>query len=349
MGETGTHIDMNGKVALVTGGTGTVGSGIVRRLLETGVDGIRIFSRDEHKQYELRHELHDESRLRFLIGDTRDLRRLRRAVAGVNVIFHAAAMKHVLSCEYNPFEAVRTNIVGTQNVIDAALDAGVERVLFASSDKAVNPTSTMGTSKLMAEKLMSAADVFRGDHPTIFTTVRFGNVIGSRGSVVPLFLRQIAAGGPMTITDRRMTRFIMSLEHAVDLMFTALGLARGGEVFVLKMPVLRIEDLASLLRDHVAALHGWGADEIAIEEIGQHVGEKVAEELLTEEERARALETDEMFIIPPQLSALHPERVRYEYEGARPVRNGARSDAATAMTRDELYELLVSTNLLAPL
>jgi len=344
-----THAELDGKTVLVTGGTGTVGEGIVRRLLGSGVGGIRIFSRDEHKQFELRQQLPEDPRLRFLIGDTRDLRRLRRAMAGVHVIFHAAAMKHVLSCEYNPFEAVRTNIVGTQNVIDAALDSGVERVLFASSDKAVNPTSTMGTSKLMAEKLMSAADAFRGEQPTIFTTVRFGNVIGSRGSVVPLFLRQIAAGGPVTITDRRMTRFIMSLEHAVDLMFTALGLARGGEVFVLKMPALRIEDLASLLREHVAVRHGWGADEIAIEEVGPHAGEKVAEELLTEEERARALETDEMFIIPPQLSVLHPDRVRYEYEGARPAQNGARSDAATAMTRGELYELLVSTNLLAPL
>jgi FlaA1/EpsC-like NDP-sugar epimerase len=341
-------VQLAGKTVLVTGGTGTVGSAIVRRLLGTDAAGIRIFSRDEHKQFELRRELPPDSRLRFLIGDTRDLHRLRRALDGVDVVFHAAAMKHVLSCEYNPFEAVQTNIVGTQNVIDAALDAGVGRVMFASSDKAVNPTSTMGTSKLMAEKLMTAADVFRGDRPTIFTTVRFGNVVGSRGSVIPLFSEQIARGGPVTLTDRRMTRFLMSIDHAVELMFEALRIARGGEVFVLKMPAVRIEELATVLRDELAPLHGLQPGDVPIEETGATAGEKLAEDLVSDEELGRCLETEEMFIVLPQLRALHPERVRYEYAGAQPTRSAASSDSVEPMTGEELRQMLSSYGVLAP-
>ena len=337
-----------GKTVLVTGGTGTIGSAIVERLLQTDAQGIRVFSRDEHKQFELRRRLPDDERLRFLIGDTRDLHRLRRAVDGAKIVFHAAAMKHVFACEYNPFEAVQTNIIGTQNVVDAALEHGVERVLFASSDKAVNPTSTMGASKLMAERLVSAADAFRGTHPTIFMSVRFGNVIGSRGSVLPLFMEQIAIGGPLTLTDRRMTRFIMSIDHAVDLMFRSLELAKGGEVFVLKMPAMRIEDLASLLREHLSLQHGLRAEQIDIEEIGSQAGEKFAEELVSDEELHRCLETDELFIILPQIRSLHPEGDDYVYPGAREAHTAARSDAVEPMSVEELLGLLLETKVLAP-
>lgn len=341
-------VELAGKTVLVTGGTGTVGAAIVRRLLVSEAAAIRVFSRDEHKQFELRHSLPEDPRLRFLIGDTRDTPRLRRAVEGADVIFHAAAMKHVYSCEYNPFEAVKTNIVGTQNVIDAALDAGTERMMFASSDKAVNPTSTMGASKLMAEKLMTAADTFRGPHPTVFTTVRFGNVIGSRGSVIPVFSDQIAAGGPITLTDRRMTRFVMPIEHAVDLMFLALQLAHGGEVFVLKMPVLRIEDLASVLREHLSEKHGHRPDEVAIEEVGMRLGEKVWEDLMTGEEAERSLETDEMFIVLPQLHSLHADPDDYTYPGARPATDVPRSDGAMPLSKEELLALLVACKVLVP-
>jgi len=342
-----THSELTGRTALVTGGTGTIGSAIVRRLLDTGVGGIRVYSRDEHKQYELRRALPEDARLRFLIGDTRDVDRLRRACEGVDVILHAAAMKHVLSCEYNPFEAVQTNVVGTQNVIEAALDSGVERVLFASSDKAVNPTSTMGASKLMAEKLMSSANVFRGVHKTIFTSVRFGNVIGSRGSVLPMFVEQIAAGGPLTLTDQRMTRFIMSVDHAVELMFDALSLARGGEVFVLKMSVMRIQDLASVLREHLAPHHGFEPDDVAIEEIGIQAGEKFYEELVTEEELHRCLETPEMYIVLPQVQSLVPQDTEYVYPDARPASNGARSDRVDPMTADEIRQMLVDARVIS--
>lgn len=340
------YSDLQGKTVLVTGGTGTIGSAIVNRLLRTGAASIRIYSRDESKQLDLRQALPDDDRLRFLIGDTRDLERLRRAIDGVHVVFHAAAMKHVLACEYNPFEAVKTNVMGTQNVIDAAMDSEVERVLFASSDKAANPSSTMGASKLMAEKLMSAANAYRGRHETIFATVRFGNVVGSRGSVLPLFVRQIAAGGPVTITDRRMTRFIMSVERAVDLMFVALELAHGGEVFVLKMPSVRIEDLAEVLLDHTL-LPGVRND-ISVEEIGAKPGEKLSEELVTDDELARCLETDALFIVVPQYRQLIVGAETFEYPGARPAQDGARSDRVTPMTRDELYRMLVECDVLEP-
>jgi UDP-N-acetylglucosamine 4,6-dehydratase len=339
--------NLRGKTVLVTGGTGTVGSSIVDRLLGLDVAGIRIYSRDEHKQFELRHRLPDDPRLRFLIGDTRDLPRLRRAVEGAQAIFHTAAMKHVYSCEYNPFEAVQTNIVGTQNLIDAAIDAGVERVMFASSDKAVNPTSTMGVSKLMAEKLMSAADAHRGAHPTIFTSTRFGNVSGSRGSVIPLFAEQIARGGPITLTDRRMTRFTMSIDHAVGLMFEALSLAKGGEVFVLKMPALRVEDLALVMRESLAPRSGHDPEEVEIEEIGMRAGEKLNEELVTAEELSRCLETDDLFIILPQVRSLHPERDPWVYPEAHTPGHPVCSDDVAPMGREELRALLVESRVLS--
>jgi FlaA1/EpsC-like NDP-sugar epimerase len=341
--------NLAGKTVLVTGGTGTIGSAIVRSLLGTGAAGIRIYSRDEHKQFELARALPDDERLRFLIGDTRDLHRLRRAVDGAGVVFHAAAMKHVLSCEYNPFEAVQTNVVGTQNVIDACLDAGVERVMFASSDKAASPTSTMGVSKLMAEKLMTAANAHRGPQPTIFTTVRFGNVAGSRGSVMTVFAEQIAAGGPVTLTDPRMTRFVMSVERAVELMLTALHEAHGGEVFVLKMPALRVADLAEAMREQLAPLHGLSPDEVEIHEIGARRGEKFHEELVTEEELTRCLETDDMYVLlpDPRVLELYPHGRDRPYAGARPATGEhARSDRVEPMSAGRLVDLLAVAGLL---
>lgn len=343
-----THeLQLTGKTIAVTGGTGTIGSAIVRRLMASGAAQIRIYSRDESKQFDLNRQLGSDDRLRFLIGDTRDLPRLRRALEGVDYLFHAAAMKHVFACEYNPFEAVKTNVIGTQNVIDAAIDLDVSRVLFASSDKAVNPTSTMGTSKLLAEKLITAATYWRGSHRTIFTTVRFGNVVGSRGSVLPLFLEQIAAGGPVTLTDRRMTRFIMSIERAVDLMLSAMAMAHGGEVFVLKMPALRIEDLASVLRNHVSPRYGHAVEDVVIEEVGMQAGEKTAEELVADEELTRCLETDEMYIVLPQASSL--VQGAGPYEGARRATAASTSsDDVEPMTPAEIERLLAEWKVLSP-
>ncbi|OPG94967.1 hypothetical protein B2I21_29030 [Chryseobacterium mucoviscidosis] len=287
-----------GKKILIIGGTGTIGSHLVRRLLEDEPDVIRIFSRDEHKQYEMAIELQAFSqKLRFLIGDVRDQKRLSRAMEGIDYVFHLAAMKHVPSCEYNPFEAVQTNVIGTQNVIQAALENNVTKVLFTSTDKAISPTNTYGATKLTAERLISAAEYQKGSKKTVFSSVRFGNVMGSRGSVIPLFKKQILENRKITITDPDMLRYMMTPSQAIDLILRANERAIGGEVFVLKMPVIRIGDLAEILIDVVSKSYHIDAN-IETYYIGLRPGEKRYEELMTLDEYAIAEEKEDMFVIP---------------------------------------------------
>lgn len=292
------HEHLKGKRFLVTGGTGTIGSQLVKKLLEYDAEVVRVFSRDEHKQYEMHEEYiaqngGKDQRLRFLLGDVRDKDRLRRAMEGIDIVFHLAALKHVPACEYNPTEAVKTNVLGTQNVIDCAIEADVSAVVYTSTDKAANPTNTMGASKLLAERLIvSATEGWKGPRDIKFLSVRFGNVLNSRGSVIPLFKKQIASGGPLTVTEPAMTRFVMDIDRSVELMLKALDISNGGEVFVFKMPVLRIGDLAQAMIE----LHN---KEVGFNIIGLRPGEKLYEELMSEEESARALETDDMFIILP--------------------------------------------------
>jgi len=245
-----------GKKILITGGTGSLGQALVEKILAYNPDVVRIYSRDEAKQYDMQHILGGNSRVRFLLGDVRDGDRLRRAMEGIDIVFHTAALKHVPSCEYNPFEAVKTNILGTQNVIDAALEFNVERVIYTSSDKSISPTNTMGSTKLVAERLISAADYHKGARRTLFASVRFGNVMGSRGSVIPLFKQQIFQGGPVTVTVPEMTRFMMTLGDAVNLTLEAARRVIGGEVFVLKMPVVRVQDLAEVIIEDFSPLCG---------------------------------------------------------------------------------------------
>lgn len=279
----------SGKTILVTGGVGSIGSEIVKQLVDQNPKIVRIFDNNETELFHAG-EKYGIEKVRTFVGDVRDKERLLLAMNGVDVVFHAAALKHVSLCEFNPFDAVKTNVTGTQNVIRAAMDQGVAKVVFISTDKAVNPTGVMGATKLLAEKLISAASYYSVDGTT-FTSVRFGNVLDSRGSVVPLFRKQIASGGPVTITDTRMTRFFMSIPDAAKLVLTAGQMATGGEVFVLKMPAIKIVDLA-------IAMIGAAAVECDI--IGRKGGEKLAEELITEEEAVRSYENDEMFIILPQ-------------------------------------------------
>jgi len=292
------HDLLKGKRVLVTGGTGTVGSQLVRKLLQYDVEVVRVFSRDEHKQYEMHEEYlaqngGTDQRLRFLLGDVRDKDRLRRAMEGINIVFHLAALKHVPACEYNPTEAVKTNVLGTQNIIDCAIEANVSAVVYTSTDKAASPTNTMGASKLLAERLIvSATEGWKGPRDIKFLSVRFGNVLNSRGSVIPLFRKQIEAGGPLTVTDSNMTRFVMDIDRAVELMLKSLDISHGGEVFVFKMPVLRIGDLAQ----SVMELENKHVD---VRIIGLRPGEKLYEELMSEEESARALEGEDMFIVLP--------------------------------------------------
>ena len=323
-----------GKRILITGGTGTVGREVIRRVLPLAPKVVRVFSRDETKHYHLQEQLREHANVRFLVGDVRDKDRLRMALENVDVLIHLAAMKHVESCEYNPFEAIKTNIIGTQNVVDAALDAGVARVVLSSSDKAVNPCNAMGASKLMAEKLMIAANHYKGARTTIFSGIRFGNVLGSSGSVVPRFIGRIRNGEPIEVTHEGMSRFVTSYSDAVELLMKALCCARGGEVFIRKMPVIRVIDLAEVLIDELGAL--YGRPEVPIRMIGVRVGEKLFEELYTSEESTRTVEHGDYYIVEPQLG----ER-RRAIRGAAPVPIGAySSDVEEPMTRTELRDLL---------
>ena len=289
-----------GKRILVTGGTGSIGSEIVRRVLSYDPKVVRILSRDETKQFELQQELENLENVRFLIGDVRDKDRLKRAFEGIDIVFHAAAMKHVPACEFNPFEAVKTNVVGTQNVIDAALENDVKKVIAISTDKAASPINTMGATKLLAEKLIIDANFYKGHRKTVFSCVRFGNVIGSRGSVVPLFEKQIQNGGPVTVTDPEMTRFMMTIPMAVDLVFKATKKAQGGEIFIFKMPVVKLGDLANVMIENLAPRYGHKPDAIQIDIIGIRNGEKMYEHLMNEEETWYAYEVEDMFIVLPQ-------------------------------------------------
>jgi UDP-N-acetylglucosamine 4,6-dehydratase len=284
---------------LVTGGTGSIGSAIVEALLGQGPRVVRVLSRDDTKQFELAQRLRSEQALRMLIGDVRSRVRLQRAMSEIELVFHAAAMKHVPASEFNPFEATETNVRGTQNVVEAAIDAGVERVLTVSTDKAVDPTNVMGATKLLAERLMSAAETYKGGSPTRFASVRFGNVIGSRGSLVPLIRGQVARGGPVTVTDPEMSRYMMPMRDAVRLCFEAMQRMAGGEVFILKMPRIRVGDLVEVLIEAYAPQFGFRPDEIAIETIGARAGEKRHEVLLTEDEALAAEESEGMYVVGP--------------------------------------------------
>lgn len=286
-----------GKKILIIGGTGTIGQALTKELLSYNPHVIRIFSRDEYKQFLMKQEYVEHKNMRFLLGDIRDKERLNRAMHGVDIVFHLAALKHVPACEYNPFEAVKTNVIGTQNVIECAIDNRVERVIYTSTDKAISPTNTMGATKLLAERLISSADYSKGGDRPIFAAVRFGNVMGSRGSVIPLFRQQILENRKVTVTEEEMTRFMMSIGEAVRLVLKSTFYAQGGEVFILKMPVVKIRDLVESVIEEVCYEYDIPQKEIEIINIGLRPGEKMYEELMTKEELIVCEELDEMFKI----------------------------------------------------
>ncbi len=288
------------KSILVTGGAGSIGSVLVKKLIELDPRVIRIFDNNETGLYDLYNELQSK-KIRPLIGDVRDKERVNRALEGINIVFHASALKHVPLCEYNPFDAIKTNIIGTQNIMDAALDHVIDKVILISTDKAANPTNVMGATKLLAEKLTVSMNYYRGKRNTAFSCVRFGNVLNTRGSVVPLFKKQIEKGGPVTLTDSGMTRFMMTIPKSIDLVFKATELSRGGEIFILKMPALRVKDLAETMIEKFALEYGFEPTEIKIKEIGKRPGEKLYEELMTEYEAEYAYENEEMLIILPEM------------------------------------------------
>lgn len=281
-------MDWKNTVVLITGGTGSFGKKFVEIMLnEYHPAKIIIYSRDELKQHEMRAAGFDHPTLRYFIGDVRDKERLRRAFHGVDVVVHAAALKQVPACEYNPMEAIKTNILGSSNVIDAALDAGVKRVMALSTDKAVNPVNLYGATKLAAEKLFVQSNAYAGGHETRFACVRYGNVVGSRGSVVPVFLRQ-RQNGTLTITDERMTRFWISLEQGVRFVIRCTEQMHGGEVFVPKIPSMTVHDLAKAM-----------APQAKIEVIGIRPGEKLHEMLISEDEARSTVEMEDMYVVQP--------------------------------------------------
>lgn len=296
----------NNKRIIVTGGTGSIGSEIVRQLLNFNPKQIRVFSRDEFKQHELSRELKSHKNfksLRFLLGDVRDKERLDRAFNDIDIVFHAAALKHVSFCETNPFEAMKTNVLGTQNVIEMAIDHRVEKMISISTDKAVNPSTFMGITKLMSERMVIAAPNYSG-HPEIkFSVVRFGNVLNSRGSVIPIWIDQIKKGGPVLVTDKNMERFFMTIPDAVNLVFSAATQMLGSEIFVLKMNKYKIYDIAQELIKKYS-----NGKPIKTKIIGAGDREKSDEYLFTEDEGKTMIDTGPFHIILPNKD-LHKKRL----------------------------------------
>lgn len=286
------------KVLLITGGTGSFGSAVLKKFVDTNIAEIRIFSRDEKKQDDMR-KLYSSSRLKFYIGDVRDYQSILNASRGVDYIFHAAALKQVPSCEFHPMEAVKTNVLGTENVLEAAIQNQVKRVVCLSTDKAVYPINAMGISKAMMEKVMVAKSRNLDDARTVICGTRYGNVMASRGSVIPLFIEQIRAGKPLTITDPNMTRFMMTLADAVDLVLYAFEHGNNGDLFVQKAPAATVETLAHALTDLI------GKPDHPIQVIGTRHGEKLYEALLSREEMACAEDMGEYFRVPPDLRDLN--------------------------------------------
>ncbi|HIA01274.1 MAG TPA: UDP-N-acetylglucosamine 4,6-dehydratase (inverting) [Myxococcales bacterium] len=281
----------DGSSVLVTGGTGSFGKKMISTLLsQSKARRIIVYSRDELKQFQMQQDYQGESRLRFFIGNVRDRDRLMRALTDVNYVIHAAAMKQIPAAEYNPFEAVKTNIMGAQNIIDAAIDCGVEKVVALSTDKASSPVNLYGATKLVSDKLFVHGNAYAGDHNTRFSVVRYGNVVGSRGSVIPFF-RQLAESGStvMPVTDERMTRFWITLEQAVDLVITAFREMTGGEIFVPKIPSMKVTDLALAINP--------GCE---INVIGIRPGEKLHEEMISETDARRTVDMGQHYVIQPE-------------------------------------------------
>lgn len=333
-----------GKNILVTGAAGTVGREIVKQLVAFEPAELRLMDNNETEMFFLMEEYGNSNVFCFL-GDIRDRDKLEKLSKDVDIIIHSAAFKHVYLSEYNPFDVVQTNIIGVENVIRAATACNVKQVLFTSSDKAVNPTNVMGTSKLMGERLMTAASAVRNNSSTIFSSTRFGNVLGSRGSVVPLFMKQIKKGGPVTITDKRMTRFVMTIEEAASLVLQSVLISRGGEVFVTKMPVVRIPDLAEAMIKLLAPRYGH--KDIKTIEIGMKAGEKLYEELMSDQEVPRSIELKNMFAVTPAFKALF-QSISHEYPDtiSQKIEKSYISENEPPLAVDEIEKYLIDNRVL---
>ena len=323
-----------GKTLLITGGTGSFGNAVLERFLDTEIAEIRIFSRDEKKQDDMRHFYHNE-KIKYYIGDVRDYRSIRDALNGVDFVFSAAALKQVPSCEFFPMEAVKTNIVGTDNVLTACINAGVKKVICLSTDKAAYPINAMGTSKAMMEKVFVAKSRTVAEDRTLICGTRYGNVLCSRGSVVPLFIEQIKSGKPLTVTEPAMTRFIMTLEEAVDLVLYAYGHARTGDILVQKAPASTIGDLAQAVKEL------FNADN-EIKTIGIRHGEKLYETLLTNEECAYAQDLGNFYRVPADNRDLNYDKYFVDGNGKRNTLTEFNSSNTQLLAVEQIKEKLLS-------
>lgn len=334
---------LSNKRVLVTGVCGTVGQELVKQILDEDFGKVAELVGIDNNESELffTQQRFGSTNSQFFLRDLRDFDGVKNVMSGIDIVFHAAALKHVTICEVSPNEAVSTNILGLQNLIRAAKQAEVERFIFTSSDKAVNPTNVMGTSKLMGERLVSAANNSRENIRTIFSSTRFGNVLGSRGSVIPIFKKQILNGQDITLTDRNMTRFIMTIEEASKLVLDSGQLAQGGEVFITKMPVCRIEDIALVMKDILTERHKI-ADEIKIKEIGVMPGEKLYEELMSDEEMHRSVETKDYFVVKPAFRNMYEKDYKFKDLVSEDVDNPYVSSEEPAMSQIELKDYLIT-------
>ncbi|MAC13200.1 MAG: UDP-glucose 4-epimerase [Alcanivorax sp.] len=321
------------KVLLITGGTGSFGNTVLSRFLGTNVKEIRVFSRDEKKQEDMRVGINNE-KVKFMLGDVRDYNSVSQAMVGVDYVFHAAALKQVPSCEFYPMEAVKTNVHGTENVLNAAIANNVERVVVLSTDKAVYPINAMGMSKAMAEKLVAAKSRVVGPEGPIFCATRYGNVMASRGSVIPLFIDQIKSGQPLTVTDPKMTRFLMSLEDSLDLVLYSYQHGQAGDIFVQKAPAATLEDLAQALNEILKSSS-------PVRVIGTRHGEKLYESLVSREEMARAEDFGRYYRIPADSRDLNYKKYFVEGEQKISELEDYTSHNTTRLNVDEIKELLL--------
>ena len=330
------------KKILITGGTGSLGTALTAKLLKTDVDTIRIFSRDELKQSEMESHFHDE-RLRFLIGDVRDKERLEKAVEGVNIVIHTAALKQVPVIEYNPFESIKTNVIGSQNVIDACLKRNVERAVCIGTDKAVSPLNTYGSTKLLMEKLFVAANNYlnREKYRTIFLAVRYGNVLGSSGSVIPKFIEQIKANKPVTITDPKMTRFSITMNEALDFILNSVKIAKGSEIFVPKLRAYNIVDVKNALTELLS--------DTSEKIMGIRTGEKLHETLINEDEIRYSWDLKNMYMIASPLYTLFNDKnIKESYQGIKKIEEMQKysSDLADKISMKDLKTIIKNAGLL---
>ena len=335
-----------GKKILITGSAGTVGKEIVKQLISFKPAELRLMDNNETEMFFLMEAYGSENVFCFL-GDVRDRDKLEKLSKDIDIVIHSAAFKHVYLSEYNPFDVVQTNIIGVENIIRAATACSVKQVLFTSSDKAVNPTNVMGTSKLMGERLITAANAVRQDSNTILSSTRFGNVLGSRGSVVPLFMKQIKDGGPVTVTDRKMTRFVMTIQEAARLVLQSVLISRGGEVFVTKMPVVRIPDLAEVMINILAPKYGRKPSEIKTLHIGSKPGEKLFEELMTDQEVHRSIELKDMFVVTPAFKSLF-QSIKYKYPDtvSNKIAKSYISENESPLSKEEIKKYIIENRVL---